>query len=192
MGNNNTSSSGTLPSNTIPNPRNECKGITTRSGVVLDGPLPPMPPPFVNPDNEVGKETEVTKDQVQLNSSQSTARVQPPVVQIREKQDAKSRLLRWILLLQEFNLEIRDKKGAENVAADHLSRLENPHKNELEKQHINESFPLESLGRCESVKEINVNENVIKENVKVVENVVLNNMNVLSDNTTPWFADLAN
>ncbi|GJX08591.1 reverse transcriptase domain-containing protein [Tanacetum coccineum] len=44
----------------------------------------------------------------------------------------------------------------------------------------------------ESVKEINVNENVIKENEKVVENVVLNNVNVLSDNTTPWFADLAN
>ncbi|GKA80023.1 reverse transcriptase domain-containing protein, partial [Tanacetum coccineum] len=85
MGNNNASGSGTLPSNTIPNPRNECKGITTRSGVVLDGPLPPMPPPFVNPDNEVAKETEVTKDQVQLNSSQSTARVQPPVVQIKEK-----------------------------------------------------------------------------------------------------------
>ncbi|GJT20425.1 hypothetical protein Tco_0890362 [Tanacetum coccineum] len=85
MGNNNTSSSGTLPSNTIPNPRNECKGITTRSGVVLDGPLPPMPPPFVNPDNEVAKETEVTKDQVQLNSSKVPARVQPPVVQIREK-----------------------------------------------------------------------------------------------------------
>ncbi|GJU49864.1 reverse transcriptase domain-containing protein [Tanacetum coccineum] len=35
------------------------QGITTRSGVVLDGPLPPMPPPFVNPDNEVAKETEV-------------------------------------------------------------------------------------------------------------------------------------
>ncbi|GKA35528.1 reverse transcriptase domain-containing protein [Tanacetum coccineum] len=102
------------------------------------------------------------------------------------KQDAKSRLLRWILLLQEFNIEIRDKKGAENVAADHLSRLENPHKNELEKQHITESFPLESLGRFESVKEINVNENVIDENENVVENVVLNNVNVLSDNTTPW------
>ncbi|GJS05152.1 reverse transcriptase domain-containing protein [Tanacetum coccineum] len=108
------------------------------------------------------------------------------------KQDAKSRLLRWILLLQEFNLEIRDKKGAENVAADHLSRLENPHKNELERQNITESFPLESLGRFEAIKKINVNDNVINENEKVVENVVLNNVNVLSDNTTPWFADLAN
>ncbi|GJW60065.1 reverse transcriptase domain-containing protein [Tanacetum coccineum] len=108
------------------------------------------------------------------------------------KQDAKSRLLRWILLLQEFNLEIRDKKGAENVAADHLSRLENPHKNELEKQNITESFPLESLGKVEEVKEINVNDNVLNENENVVENNVLNNVNVLSDNTTPWFADLAN
>ncbi|GJR64442.1 reverse transcriptase domain-containing protein [Tanacetum coccineum] len=40
------------------------------------------------------------------------------------KQDAKPRLLRWILLLQEFDVIIRDKKGAENLAADHLSRLE--------------------------------------------------------------------
>ncbi|GJS81374.1 reverse transcriptase domain-containing protein [Tanacetum coccineum] len=81
--------------------RNECKGITTRSGVVLDGPLPPMPPPFVNPDNEVAKETEVTKDQVQLNSSQSTARVQPPVVQIREKVQNKGKepLLRLELIM---------------------------------------------------------------------------------------------
>ncbi|GJZ78205.1 reverse transcriptase domain-containing protein [Tanacetum coccineum] len=108
------------------------------------------------------------------------------------KQDAKSRLLRWILLLQEFNIEIRDKKGAENVAADHLSRLENPHKNELEKQNITESFPLESLGRYEEIKKVIVNDNTINENENVVENVVLNNVNVLNDNTTPWFADLAN
>ncbi|GKC73631.1 reverse transcriptase domain-containing protein [Tanacetum coccineum] len=62
------------------------------------------------------------------------------------KQDAKPRLLRWILLLQEFDVIIRDKKGAENLAADHLSRLENPHQSELEKKEITETFPLETLG----------------------------------------------
>nr|GEW77303.1 photosystem I reaction center subunit XI, chloroplastic [Tanacetum cinerariifolium] len=43
------------------------------------------------------------------------------------KQDAKPRLLRWVLLLQEFDITVRDKKEAENLAADHLSLLENPH-----------------------------------------------------------------
>ncbi|GJX03769.1 reverse transcriptase domain-containing protein [Tanacetum coccineum] len=65
---------------------------------------------------------------------------------LMNKQDAKPRLLRWVLLLQEFDITIRDKKGSENLAADHLSRLENPHKDVLENKDINEHFPLETLG----------------------------------------------
>nr|GEW02891.1 reverse transcriptase domain-containing protein [Tanacetum cinerariifolium] len=66
------------------------------------------------------------------------------------KQDAKLRLLQWLLLLQEFDITILDKKGSENLAADHLSRLENPHKDVLEYKDINENFPLETLGSLSS------------------------------------------
>nr|GEV10406.1 DNA-directed DNA polymerase [Tanacetum cinerariifolium] len=66
------------------------------------------------------------------------------------KQDAKPRLLWWVLLLQEFDIIIRDKKGSENLAADHLSRLENPHKDVLENKDFNENFPLETLGSLSS------------------------------------------
>nr|GEV03908.1 reverse transcriptase domain-containing protein [Tanacetum cinerariifolium] len=66
------------------------------------------------------------------------------------KQDAKPRLLRWVLLLQEFDIIILDKKGSENLAADHLSRLENPHQDVLENKDINENFPLETLGSLSS------------------------------------------
>nr|GEV16262.1 DNA-directed DNA polymerase [Tanacetum cinerariifolium] len=62
------------------------------------------------------------------------------------KQDAKPRLLWWTLLLQEFDIIIQDKKGAENLTVDHLSRLEYPHQDELEKKEIIETFPLETLG----------------------------------------------
>ncbi|GJW85655.1 reverse transcriptase domain-containing protein [Tanacetum coccineum] len=65
---------------------------------------------------------------------------------LKNKQDAKPRLLRWVLLLQEFDITILDKKGSQNLAADHLLRLENPHKDNLENKDINEHFPLETLG----------------------------------------------
>jgi hypothetical protein len=59
------------------------------------------------------------------------------------KKDAKPRLIRWVLLLQEFDLEIRDKKGSENVVADHLSRL--LHEEEEDELPLNENFPDEQL-----------------------------------------------
>ncbi|GJW97087.1 reverse transcriptase domain-containing protein [Tanacetum coccineum] len=80
------------------------------------------------------------------------------------KQDSKPILLWWVLLLQEFNVVIRDKKGAENLAADYLSRLQNPHQDDLKNKEINEKFHLETLGMISS----------------------------RSDSSTSWFADIAN
>jgi hypothetical protein len=60
------------------------------------------------------------------------------------KKEAKPRLIRWILLLQEFDIEIRDKKGVENLDADHLSRIEST---ESDLVPINDSIPGEQL--CE-------------------------------------------
>ncbi|GKB64965.1 hypothetical protein Tco_0921151, partial [Tanacetum coccineum] len=70
----------------------------------------------------------------------------------------------WILLLQEFDVIIRDKKGAENLAADHLSRLENPHQDVLENKEITKTFSLETLGM----------------------------VSFRGDDSTPWFAYFAN
>nr|GFC44518.1 reverse transcriptase domain-containing protein [Tanacetum cinerariifolium] len=69
------SGSGTLPSNTITNPKEDLKGITTRSDVAYQGPTIPTPSKVVK------QGTEVTKDQVQTPSSQSTTPIQPPVGQ---------------------------------------------------------------------------------------------------------------
>ncbi|GJV79609.1 reverse transcriptase domain-containing protein [Tanacetum coccineum] len=75
----NSSGSGSLPSNTVANPRGDVKAITTRSGVSYDGPTIP-PTPSLLP-KEVERETEATKDKVQNTSLGSTTNVQPPVVQ---------------------------------------------------------------------------------------------------------------
>nr|GEZ14899.1 hypothetical protein [Tanacetum cinerariifolium]GEZ24025.1 hypothetical protein [Tanacetum cinerariifolium] len=71
---------GSLPSNTVANPRGDLKAITTRSGVAYEGHLI-LPTSFSLP-KEVKQETKVTKDKVQSTSSESTAHVQPLVVQI--------------------------------------------------------------------------------------------------------------
>nr|GEZ98056.1 putative retroelement [Tanacetum cinerariifolium] len=63
------------------------------------------------------------------------------------KKDAKARLLRWILLLQEFDFKVIDTKRAENYAADHLSRLKNPYENVFDPKEINEFFPLETISK---------------------------------------------
>nr|GFA07915.1 reverse transcriptase domain-containing protein [Tanacetum cinerariifolium] len=63
------------------------------------------------------------------------------------KKYAKARLLRWILLLQEFDFKVIDTKGAENYAANHLSLLENPYENVFDPKEINEFFPLETISK---------------------------------------------
>ncbi|KAK0573131.1 hypothetical protein LWI29_003392 [Acer saccharum] len=66
------------------------------------------------------------------------------------KKDAKLRLIRWVLLLQEFDLEIRDKQGTENVVADHLSRLEKEDSGK-DDEPIKEEFPDEQLFELQSL-----------------------------------------
>ncbi|KAI3700213.1 hypothetical protein L2E82_44834 [Cichorium intybus] len=78
------------------------------------------------------------------------------------KQDAKPRLIRWVLLLQEFDIEIQDKKGSENLAADHLSRLENLELKAREEKGVNDSFPEDHV------------------------------MSVHVNMETPWYADIVN
>lgn len=56
------------------------------------------------------------------------------------KHGSKPRLIRWVLLLIEFNIEIHDRKGLENVAPVHLSRLENPNLEDLDEVEINDRF----------------------------------------------------
>ncbi|GKC11968.1 hypothetical protein Tco_1008750 [Tanacetum coccineum] len=78
MQNQNSSGSGSLPSNTVANPRGDVKAITTRSGVAYNRPtIPPTP----SLSKEVERKTKETNDKVQNTSLGSTVHVQPPVVQ---------------------------------------------------------------------------------------------------------------
>ena len=66
------------------------------------------------------------------------------------KKDEKPRLIRWVLLLQEFDLETKDKKGIENLVADHLSWLEGIR----DEVHVNDDFPYEQLLVIEDTKPV--------------------------------------
>nr|GEW95022.1 reverse transcriptase domain-containing protein [Tanacetum cinerariifolium] len=85
-------------------------------------------------------------------------------MKMRPNGDAKARLLRWVLLLQEFDFKVLDTKVDENLVADHLSRLENPYENVLDPKEINETFPLETLSM----------------------------VTFRGDSRVPWFTDFAN
>nr|GEW61135.1 reverse transcriptase domain-containing protein [Tanacetum cinerariifolium] len=69
-----------LPSNTIANPKGELKAITTRSGIVLDGPSVPIPPPFINPNEDKRKEDTLTDQDL----AEYTIKVPPPLEKLLE------------------------------------------------------------------------------------------------------------
>ncbi|GJS86132.1 hypothetical protein Tco_0752673 [Tanacetum coccineum] len=71
------SGTGSLPSNTVANPKGELKAITTRSGLVLDEPSVPMPPPFINPEEDERVEETLTDPE----HGEYTIKVPPPQVQ---------------------------------------------------------------------------------------------------------------
>ncbi|GKF18519.1 hypothetical protein Tco_0063437, partial [Tanacetum coccineum] len=72
-----TSSSRSLPSNTVANSRGELKAITIQSGLVLDGPSIPMPPPFINPEEDERVDETLTDPKL----AEYTIKVLPPLVQ---------------------------------------------------------------------------------------------------------------
>ncbi|GJU70236.1 reverse transcriptase domain-containing protein [Tanacetum coccineum] len=97
------------------------------------------------------------------------------------KQGAKPRLIRWVLLLQEFTIEINDKKGTEYLAVDHLSRLENSGQEELREDAIHDSFLDEHLGDVASPTKKHLE--ALKQVVKTHEEIrqeVLSSLEIIS------------
>ena len=73
-----------------------------------------------------------------LHTNNSTLRY------LMAKKDEESRLIHWVILLQEFEFEVKDRKDCENQVSDHLSRLEGKENDELEVD-INDAFPNEHV-----------------------------------------------
>nr|GEX36428.1 reverse transcriptase domain-containing protein [Tanacetum cinerariifolium] len=85
-----TSRSGSLPSNTIANPKGKLKAITTRSGIVLDGPTVPTPPPFINP--EVDERVEETLTDQDLSEDPLHPNIPYPSRMLKQKQQEKDKV----------------------------------------------------------------------------------------------------
>nr|GEX83991.1 reverse transcriptase domain-containing protein [Tanacetum cinerariifolium] len=122
---------------------------------------PSLPPP--NQGNylpEVRKELKICEAK-----SEKSSIYEPPEVELKDlPPHLEYAFLEGDDKLPEFTFKVIDTKGAENLAADHLSRLENPHQNMLDNKEINESFPLKTL----------------------------NLVSTRGNSSTSWFADFAN
>ncbi|GJX46931.1 reverse transcriptase domain-containing protein [Tanacetum coccineum] len=79
------------------------------------------------------------------NAQEHYTTTEKELLYLFSKQDAKPRLTRWVLLLQGFDIEIKDNKWVENLATDHLSRLENPNLKAFTEEEIADEFPDEHL-----------------------------------------------
>jgi len=109
-----------------------------------------------------------------------------------KKQDAKPRLIRWILLLQEFDLEIRDKKGVENTVADHLSRLRLDDESSADLP-IDDSFPDKQLFSASTLAHLDATRmECLATRILHDETRMGVNATRLSRYPDPWYADMAN
>nr|GEW00479.1 ribonuclease H-like domain-containing protein [Tanacetum cinerariifolium] len=106
---------GSLPSNTIVNPKGELKDITTRSGIVLDGPSVPIPPPFINTEEDERVEETLT-DQ---DRDEYTIKVPPPLVQKPKPPSQRNfiKIIKALLSNKEKLLELENTPLHENCSA---------------------------------------------------------------------------